>query len=66
MLDILLVFTSCVVLLGGVFRHTSLIREPSCPIKTPFGKLPFFDGVILYGLFIIVGVFTVKAISSIL
>ena len=35
--------------LASVFRYIPSIPEPSWPIKTPFGKLPFFDGVILYG-----------------
>ena len=37
-----------------IARHTPAIPEPELPLKTPFGKLPFFDGIILYGAFILI------------
>lgn len=41
-------------LLTIVLRLAPAIPEPELPIKTPFGKLPFFDGVILYGFVILI------------
>jgi hypothetical protein len=44
-----LVLLALLVSVAAVLRYIPSIPEPCFPIKTPFGKLPFFDGVILYG-----------------
>jgi hypothetical protein len=35
--------------LSCILRYSPFIPEPEFPLKTPFGKLPFFDGIALYG-----------------
>jgi hypothetical protein len=41
------------VLFALIARHIPAFPEPELPVKTPFGKLPFFDGVVLYGVVIL-------------
>jgi hypothetical protein len=42
------------IVLATIFRFKPLFPEPEIPVRTPFGKLPFFDGIILYGLVILI------------
>ena len=62
MLDIFVFFAGGLLLLVGVLRYAPLIPEPEFPLKTPFGKLPFFDGVILYNLVIFILLCLVKGL----
>ena len=55
-----------IVLLAWVFRHIPSIPEPDMRLRMPFGKVPFFDGVVLYGLFTILCILTMKTIGSLL
>ena len=54
MISFLVFLMGAVVVSATVFRYMSAIPEPELPIGTPFGKLRFFDGVILYGFVILV------------
>ena len=45
-----LTFIGLITFLAGTLRYTPLVPELKFPLKTPFGKLPFFDGVFLYGI----------------
>jgi len=65
MLDLLFFFVGVILLLSLIFRQTSLIPEPRLPVRTPFGKLPFFDGVILYAAFIIICLFVIQSVMFI-
>ena len=49
-LTVLMAVIGVITFLAGTLRYTSLIPELKFPFKTPFGKLPFFDGVFLYGM----------------
>jgi hypothetical protein len=60
MLDTLLLSLSALFLLSLLLRQTSLITEPRRLIKSPFGKLLFFDGVALYAAFIILCLFLIQ------
>lgn len=46
--------TGLIVSLVVVFRFIPSLPEPELPIKTPFGRLLFFDGIILYGVVILI------------
>ena len=48
--SVLMAITGLITFLAGILRYSSLIPEPELPLKTPFGKLPFFDGIGLYGI----------------
>ena len=65
-LSFLTLSVGLVVVLAGIFRHFPAIPEPDLPIRMPFGKLPFFDGIVLYGLLIILVLFNIRVINSIL
>lgn len=52
-LDFLAISLGAEVLFALVARHIPALPEPELPVKTPFGKLPFFDGVVLYGVVIL-------------
>jgi hypothetical protein len=43
-------FVLSIVCLAIIGRFGAFFSEPEHPIKTPFGKLPFFDGIIVYGI----------------
>ena len=64
LIDLILLIGSCVVS-SFVLRHIPAVPEPKIRLKTPFGKLPFFDGVILYGSFmlILLGVVTILQVQ---
>ncbi len=65
-LNFLTFMVGLIVVLAGIFRHIPAIPEPDLRISMPFGKIPFFDGVFLYGLLIILVLVNIKFISSIL
>ncbi len=52
-LDFLATGLGAGILFALVARHIPAFPEPELPVKTPFGKLPFFDGVVLYGVVIL-------------
>jgi hypothetical protein len=47
-------FAGFTVVVALVCRFMPFFPEPELPVKTPFGKLPFFDSVILYGVVILI------------
>jgi hypothetical protein len=65
-LNFLTLLVGLIVVLAGIFRHIPAVPEPNLRITMPFGKIPFFDGVFLYGLFIILVLISIKLISLIL
>jgi hypothetical protein len=48
-LDLTALIVFILVAFAFVFKNIPSIPEPSLRIKSPFGKLPFFDGIIWYG-----------------
>lgn len=54
MINLFALLVSITVVLAIILKRLPSVPEPECPIKTPFGKLRFFDGVILYGFFILI------------
>jgi hypothetical protein len=66
LLNFLTLVVGLIVLLAGIFRHIPAIPEPDLRLRMPFGKLPFFDGIVLYGLFIVLLLINLKVIHSIL
>jgi len=63
--DFFIVSMAVIVFLSVIFRYFPSIPEPKWRFRSPLGKLPFFDGVVLYGLgFIVIG-FTIKLIEII-
>ena len=51
-LNFLIISIAAIVFLAIVCRYFPIISEPRWRVRSPFGKLPFFDGIILYGLVI--------------
>jgi hypothetical protein len=47
-------FAGFTVFVALVCRFMPFFPEPELPVKTPFGKLPFFDGIVLYGFIILI------------
>ena len=64
LLNFLTFMVGLIVVLAGIFRHIPAIPEPSLRFRMPFGKLPFFDGIVLYGLMIIFVLINIKIIRS--
>ena len=62
-LDFLIVLMVAIVFLAMSLRYIPGIPEPDLRFKSPFGKLPFFDGVVLYGLAFIFGCLIIKFIE---
>ena len=52
--SILVISLGALVLFAAIARHIPAVPEPKFPMKTPFGKLPFFDGIVLYGTVILI------------
>ena len=46
----LIIISAAVTFLAGILRYSAIVPEPGRPLKTPFGKLRFFDGIALYGI----------------
>ena len=65
-LDTLIVAVAVLVFLAMIFRYFPNIPEPNWRFRSPVGKLPFFDGVVLYGLAFILICFTIKFIEVLL
>jgi hypothetical protein len=53
-LSAIILCTGIAVLLASLGKLILAIPEPELPIKTPLGRLRFFDGMILYGSVILV------------
>lgn len=66
LLNFLTFMVGLIVILAGIFRHIPAIPEPNLRLRMPFGKLPFFDGIVLYGLLIVLLLINIKVIHSIL
>lgn len=48
-LDMIALSVLIMVAFAFVFKNIPSIPEPTFRIRSPFGKLPFFDGIIWYG-----------------
>ncbi len=57
-----------IALMGTAFicRYIPAIPEPARPLKTPFGKVLFFDGVLLYGAMVMVFLSLLKIMGRLL
>jgi len=65
-LEILTILMVAIVFFAMVFRHIPAIPEPNLRFRSPIGKLPFFDGVVIYGLMFVFGCFILKFIEMFL
>jgi hypothetical protein len=53
-LNFLAISLGVLVFFAVIARLIPAVPEPELPVKTPFGKLPFFDGIVLYGAIILI------------
>jgi len=61
--DFLMVSIVTFVFLAMVLRYFPSIPEPNWRFRSPMGRLPFFDGVVIYGLALTLVCFIIKFIE---
>lgn len=54
MINLFALLVSITVVWAIILKRLPAVPELEWPIKTPFGKLRFFDGIILYGFVILI------------
>ena len=65
-LNLMTVLAGVLVFVAAVCRSVPSIPEPEYPLLTPFGKVPFFDGVVVYSLFVLLFLFKIRLIEYLL